>query len=300
MKKFSSFGMVKQAALEKMGKAESHESAEAAATKDELNNYKLGYTQLSNALKSYCNEGGALCVTQGEILAEALFSFANTQPIPFSDALRVTGQAQREMDNHLLHVITNLKEKTYLQVLALLDTDIKRCRDLKAKAETARLKYDTSLSEVKNLQKKPEGTKLQKAEETEEKNKVAYDHATNEWADATKHLGDRVTNELHQQLYEYAEWQRAYHENSLKVWDDALSQIREAVPSATTTTTAYKSTPAPAPVPTPAPAPAPTPAPKAQPSIPAPVAEADNTNPSDEHQEDNQHDQTDDHVVNEM
>jgi len=236
MKKFSSFGMVKQAALEKIGKAESHESAEAAATKDELANIRTGYTNLATALKNYCNEGGALSVSQGEIFAEALFTLGGTQSAPLSDALKAVGQAQRDMDNHLMTVFSSTKEQMLAQVQSLVDTDIKKCRDLKAKAETARLKYDTSLSDLKSAQssKKQDPNKLQKVEEAEQRAKGSYDQATSEWAEATKQLQERVRKELHQQLKDYAEWQSSYFEKGITLWQEALSHFDEEYGGAAT------------------------------------------------------------------
>jgi len=216
---------VKQAALEKMGKAESHASAEDVATKDGLANIKNGYTAVGTALKNYCNEGGALSATQGEVFAESLLTFGGTQPSPLSDALKAVGQSQKETDTHLLSLVNLTKEKMLSQVQALNDTDIKRCRDLKAKAETARLKYDTALSDLKAQQKKSEPAKLQKAEETEQKVKAAYDQATAEFAEATRQLQERVHKELTQQLREYAEAQRAYFEKGLQFWEEATSQF---------------------------------------------------------------------------
>jgi len=238
MKKFTSFAVVKQVAKEKMGKAESQvESPEAMATKDQLSTLKLGYKNMASSFKGYTNEGLPLAVSQGEIVAEAMLSFGGSLEggQPLAELLKSVGLAQREIDNHLLYLCNNSKEKMFAPTHSLLETEIKRCTELKGKQETARLKYDAALTDLKTQQKKADAAKLQKAEEATQVCKQSYEETTNELTEATHRLQKRVEAEMTGQLQEYAEVQLAHFRKGLEVWENIVSQA-----SMTTTVTPDK------------------------------------------------------------
>jgi len=238
MKKFSSFAVVKQVAKEKMGKAESQvESPEALATKDQLSNIKAGYKAIASGYKNYTHEGLPLAVSQGEIVAEALLTLgAVTIEEPLAHHLKNVGHAQREMDNHLMGVCTQAKDKMYTPTQLVIDTDIKRSTELKGKQETSRLKYDAAMTDLKQHQKKGDASKLQKAEEETQKHKISYDQATAELTEVTHHLVSRVDREMTAQLREYAQAQVDYFRLGAETWEKVLAQFEGDVIVSTTTT----------------------------------------------------------------
>lgn len=175
--------------------------------------------------KNYTNEGLSLAVSQGEICAEALMSFGNSiEGQALSPILKKIGLAQREADNLELHVCNITKEKMVVATQQVIDSDIKKSSELKEKQETARIKYDAAINELKTQQKKGDAIKVQKAEESAQAAKAAYERTTADLTEITQHLLKRVEQEMAAQLKEYAELQLAYFKQGYEVWEKTLRE----------------------------------------------------------------------------
>jgi len=227
MKRYSSFSVVKQVAKEKMGKAESQiETPEALATKDQLSTLKNGCKSIHSSFKSYTNEALPLSVSQGEVVAESLLSLSGAlEGSALTHNLKHVGKAQREMDNKLLLLCNLTKEKMVVPTQLVIESDIKKCTDLKNEHETARLKYDAAMTDLKSFQKKGDPTKVLKAEENTQNCKVAYDQSTAALTEVTEHLHSRVRSEMTVQLKEYAQLQLEFFKQGLEIWQQVIENI---------------------------------------------------------------------------
>jgi len=235
MKKVTqSFGLAKQAALEKMGKAETQvDTEEAIKAKNDLSTMRNNYGDMASALKKYSHEGGPLMYSQGGVLSEMLMVFGVNQDGTLLGAvLQEIARAQRGTNDEQITLINLVKEKWTSPALALLDTDIKRAKELKDKQESARMRLDVANTEFKNQQKKG-GPKAVQAEAEYNATKEKYDYCTKELTQFMEGLVEKIHKELTAQLRLYAEAQFEYFTKGVGIWKTTLDSLKEAEARAT-------------------------------------------------------------------
>lgn len=208
-----------------MSKAKAEvESQEITATKKELANIKKGYQALGPALASYASTESQEAA-KGEIVADALAAFAETQCSGLSQLLKTLSIAQRKVDNNLSVIAGITKEGIVGPIVETLEVDIKRVSDLKKKQCMARVKYDAAMNDLIVIQKRNDVNKIQRAQEMILQAKAVYDVASAEFAEASQILQEKVDSELSHQLKAYAKLQMDYFQKGAAIWQTVVRQM---------------------------------------------------------------------------
>jgi len=236
MKKFTqSLNVAKQTTLEKLGKAEKKaDTEEALKTKEDLSALRHNYTEMGAALKKYADiEQQAYA--QGGVLAEALATFgASQEGSVLASILAETSRAQRGINEGFLTWLNLTREKWSGPVQTLIDTDLKRAKDLKDRQESARMKLDIAMSELESQQKKA-GPKLAQVESEHASAKERYDTSTRELTSFMEGLKEKIHQELAHQLRDYAEAQLQFFTQGVEVWKATLDALSNASSSSSST-----------------------------------------------------------------
>eukprot|EP01113_Clastostelium_recurvatum_P005374 TRINITY_DN12406_c0_g1_i1.p1 TRINITY_DN12406_c0_g1~~TRINITY_DN12406_c0_g1_i1.p1 ORF type:complete len:307 (-),score=97.73 TRINITY_DN12406_c0_g1_i1:19-939(-) len=233
MKKFTqSIAVAKQATLEKIGKAEAKaDTDEAIRAKTNLASLRAGYGDSASALKKVLNEGGQLYYAQCGVLETALSTFAASQQgSTLGTFLSEISRGQRSSNDGLVGFLNLNKERLLSQMTAVVEGDLKKAKELKDRQESARMKLDAAMNEVKASQKKG-GSKLVQADAECQAAKDKYDLLTKELIDHMAALDEKIQRELIHQLTAYAEAQLEYFSQGVGIWKTTLDALNSVEPS---------------------------------------------------------------------
>eukprot|EP00026_Physarum_polycephalum_P014547 Phypoly_transcript_15075.p1 GENE.Phypoly_transcript_15075~~Phypoly_transcript_15075.p1 ORF type:complete len:219 (+),score=51.35 Phypoly_transcript_15075:88-744(+) len=205
------------------------ESREVLAVKKELASIKKGYRALGPALKNYSNDVAVQEIAKGELVADSLLSFSDTQNGALGNLLKTAGTAQRKMDYELEHLANYTKEQLAAKVLETYESDVKKVLNLKKEQSLARVQHDASLNDLIVLQKKNDTEKIESAKKICVEAKERYEKITYEFLDAARALHAKVDQELGVQLKEYAKRQLEYFQKGTDIWLSFVKHMDQGI-----------------------------------------------------------------------
>jgi len=210
-----------------MSKVEA-ETQETTTTKKELAHIKKGYRALGLAIRNYA-DAEIQEAAKGELVADGLSTFSETQGTALGNVLKTVCSAQRRVDSNL-NIFANItKETIALPILELYEIEIKKVQELKKTQSMARVKYDAAMNDLIVIQKRNENEKLPKAQEQCVAAKRVYDEVTAEFIEATHNLEAKVQRELGLQLREYAKLQLEYYQKGVDIWQSVVRHLDQGI-----------------------------------------------------------------------
>jgi len=233
MKKY--LAIAKQAAKEKMGKAEkSVNSDETNDARDSFVVLKKGYTKVITDFKTLCTEGWSLMLAQSEIFAECMLKFSTSlQSSILNDMfplIQKVGMAFKSVDSISTQCMESTKEDFLVPINNLLETEIKTTNELRTQQESARLQLENAIGQLKSLQKKSTEQKLKGVEEEVAATQMEYDRKTDAFRDAMDRLGISTRTDMVDALSKLVDANIQCLEESLAVWKDVQVFLKKSRP----------------------------------------------------------------------
>jgi len=204
------------------------ETQEVITTKKEFACIKKGYRSLGPAIKNY-TDAQAQEAAKGEVIADALHGFAETQTGALGNILKTTSHAQRKMDHSLGGLGNITKDAIAGPILEKSENEIKKISAIKKKQSMARVKYDAAMNDLLATQKKNDIEKIQKAQLLCIEAKQVYDTLTAEFLEAAHALQNKVQSQLGQQFKEYASFQLEYFQKGVEVWQAIVKHLDQGI-----------------------------------------------------------------------
>eukprot|EP01111_Echinosteliopsis_oligospora_P000524 TRINITY_DN1057_c1_g1_i4.p1 TRINITY_DN1057_c1_g1~~TRINITY_DN1057_c1_g1_i4.p1 ORF type:complete len:384 (+),score=177.24 TRINITY_DN1057_c1_g1_i4:125-1276(+) len=230
MKKY--FVAARQAAKEKIIKTETTvNSEETNAQRENFNTIKLGFTKLQANTKNLCSEGLPLAIAQNEIVAEYLIGFGNTlRDTNLSDvasSLVYVGENWKHADKYSQAFLDSMKDEFVEKLSVACEGELKEITDLRIKQEVARLHLESSLGELKTLQKKvdPAPAKLKSAEDSAALSQEDYDKETNNFLQRMTQLENSCRTDFMASLTSLAQSQLKALEESAAIWREIVTYL---------------------------------------------------------------------------
>ncbi|GAM27956.1 hypothetical protein SAMD00019534_111320, partial [Acytostelium subglobosum LB1] len=230
MKSFTKkVAMVKQNAMEKMGKSESQaDDASTKALKERLVLIRKLYKDVHSTGKNYCQESDKLA-KEGLLFSEALIQFSTgciddeTVGVVIkcvSSQVKSLEETRTTCNAESAHTMINNLGK-------LQDAELKRANDLKSKQDSIRLEYDTLLERLNDAKKKNDSSspKVMTAERECQTCKENYDKVTSEFIEAMEQLNSEMNRQLVTELRQYARAQMDFHMRAAEMWNDTNNAL---------------------------------------------------------------------------
>ncbi|GAM20508.1 hypothetical protein SAMD00019534_036830 [Acytostelium subglobosum LB1] len=226
MKSFTKkVAMVKQNAMEKMGKSESHADNDATKeTKEKLRVIKTEYNAIYTTGKLHCQETEK-SVQQGVQFGEALNNFGSAfmGDEQIADILKRMGLQIKAVEQARQTCNNNSMTSLVTPVGKFQDTEIKRAREAKHKQDAIRLRYDTHLEKLAEAKKKNDANSLKVKTIEQECNdiKEEYDVVNREFNEIMEHLNQEMNKQLVAELREFALQQLSFYKQASALWAEA-------------------------------------------------------------------------------
>jgi len=205
------------------------ESREVLAVKKDLACIKKGYRSLGPSLKSYSTDVAVQEIAKGELVADALISFSESQNGALGNILKTAGTAQRKMDFELLQLANYTRDHLASKVLDTYESEVKKVEKLKKEQSLARVQHDAALNDLILLQKKNDTERIANAQKICVEAKERYESITYEFLDAANALQVKVQQELGVQLKEYAKRQLEYFQKGTDIWLSFVKHVDQGI-----------------------------------------------------------------------
>eukprot|EP01113_Clastostelium_recurvatum_P028958 TRINITY_DN3496_c0_g1_i4.p1 TRINITY_DN3496_c0_g1~~TRINITY_DN3496_c0_g1_i4.p1 ORF type:complete len:328 (-),score=99.37 TRINITY_DN3496_c0_g1_i4:46-936(-) len=244
----SKVAVATQMTKEKMGKADmSMETDSTKEMKHNLRTLKHGYKRIHSSSKSYVVESERLALTGSE-LGDALIELGSgiLTTTPLASGLNSLGTQLKAMCAVAQNNSANSNTSLVAPINRLIENDIRVASEIKRRQETARLKYDSSASTLRNF-KSSDRTKLQQLEAETESLRQVYEQLTIELTSAVNQVLAQVGSELMAELKAWAAAQARYYAEMSQMWNEVEAQLAPlpSVANITTTSSVPAYTPGP-------------------------------------------------------
>eukprot|EP01112_Ceratiomyxa_fruticulosa_P018125 TRINITY_DN5757_c0_g1_i1.p1 TRINITY_DN5757_c0_g1~~TRINITY_DN5757_c0_g1_i1.p1 ORF type:complete len:466 (-),score=96.90 TRINITY_DN5757_c0_g1_i1:75-1472(-) len=246
-----SWAVAKQAALEKMGKAEVHiDKEEANIAKESVLKIKKSEKEVLDQCIITCNEGATLHMAQSEVFANLMLSYssvlkdmtpqANNVPLstpqyihtPLGDLsliLSRVGGAQRVVNQSLDICTKTIHNQTLRTVKCGMEDEVKRLNDMHGQQQTARLAYEASLNALNteihlaNTHTNNGHNTVSKQQTLEGEKDMArknFENLTHEFLAGVENFKTKTSKDMKTFLKNYLEAQLQYFSDGLNAWKD--------------------------------------------------------------------------------
>jgi len=223
--------VVKQNAMEKMGKSESHADNDATKeTKEKLRVIKNEYKNMHTVGKIHAQEIEK-CVGQGTQFADALSHFGSgfLTDTNVGEILKQVGVQMKAVEQARQTCNVNSVQSLITPIGKFQDHEIKKARDAKHKQDAVRLRYDTALEKLNEAKKKNDANSLKvKGIEQECADiKVEYDAVNAEFNEVMEQLNQEMNQQLVAQLREYTLQQLAFYKQASALWQETAELLHQ-------------------------------------------------------------------------
>eukprot|EP01112_Ceratiomyxa_fruticulosa_P014367 TRINITY_DN410_c0_g1_i7.p1 TRINITY_DN410_c0_g1~~TRINITY_DN410_c0_g1_i7.p1 ORF type:complete len:349 (-),score=93.63 TRINITY_DN410_c0_g1_i7:173-1219(-) len=209
---------------EKMGKTEATvETEDTRVMKQNFKTIKHGYKNINHSGKSYLSESEKLSLITNELGDSLLFLSTgafSTSSLGF--ALQTLGNQLKSISSVSQSYVSATNTNFVSPVAKILDVDIKRANDLYKRQESARIKYDLALAQVRK------GSSGRAAEELE-MTRQTYEQLTRELTEVLNSVLAQIGTELIYELKNWTDSQARYYTEMSKMWSQMTSEL-ESVP----------------------------------------------------------------------
>jgi len=210
---------------EKMGRTDATiETEDTRLMKQNFKTIKRAYKHINHSGKSYVMESEKLTLITSELADSFLFLSNSTfSTTPLGQGLASLANQLKSISSVSQNYVSATNTNFVSPITKTLDVDIKRTNDWYKRQESARMKYDMALSQVKK------GGSGRAAEELEI-NRQTYEQLTRELTEVTSNVLAQIGNELIYELKNWTESQARFYAEMNQMYSQISSQL-EGLPA---------------------------------------------------------------------